>query len=322
MKQLCIFRVVLLFGIMVITSGTYAQVERVVLPGELRHETIVTEPPTLRKGFLRAGLVYSHSFVDKIFDANNNRTGLGGTISGQSRLYQIHAMYGLTNRLELYASIPFVNVSLYQTTEYHMQNSVHVNRWSQHGKGLSDISLGLRYLLLEESASLPSLFVGVTSDLPTGEKNPTNIIDENNFDRPTGSGEYAFDFEMKARKVIYPWSFSIYASHKIRTGGEKIVVPGQQAVSFKDGNYTRITGSGYFHLNDWIVLANDLSYGIRGRDMVDDVPDDNKSWNIDLTPYLFFQIRQMRLAQSVTIPMKGHVAGADPMYILIVQLIL
>ena len=322
MKQSGFCRVVLLLVAGMISSGIYAQVERVVLTGELRQETIVTEPPTLRKGFLRTGLAYSHAFVDKIFDENNERTGLGGAISGQSRQYQVHAMYGMTDRLELYASVPFVNVSLYQTTEYHMQNSIQVNRWSQHGKGLSDISLGIRYLLIEESASAPSLFVGVTSDFPTGEKNPTNIIDENNFDRPTGSGGFAFDFEMKARKVIYPWSFSIYATHKIRTGGEKIVVPGQLPVSFKDGNYSRITGSGYFHLNDWIVLANDLSYGIRGEDMVDEILDDYRSWTLDLTPYIFFQIRQMRLAQSVTIPVKGHVAGADPMYILIVQLIL
>jgi len=68
MKQSGFFRVSLLFIIIIITSGTYAQVERVVLPGELRQETIVTEPPTLRKGFLRAGLAYSHAFIDKIFD--------------------------------------------------------------------------------------------------------------------------------------------------------------------------------------------------------------------------------------------------------------
>ena len=297
------------------------QTERLVIPGELKQQTVVSEPPTLRKGFLRAGLAYSHGFIDKIFDENKKRVGFGSTLCGQSSFFQLHAMYGLTDKLELYASVPYIKESIFQTIEYHWNNDIELIKWSQKGNGPGDASLGFRYLLLTENERRPSVFLGVTTDFPTGEKNPTNIKDEQSFDRPTGSGEYAFTLEMKARKIIYPYSFSLFGTYKLRTGGTKIMEPYGESIPFKDGNYLSLTASGYMHLNDWIVIANDFQYGQRGDDEIDGELTDSNSWNIGTTPYLYFQIKQMRLVQAVNIPLKGYRAGADPLYILIVQYI-
>ncbi len=312
--------IVFLLGIL-LSVEIHCQVERIILPGELKQQTIVSEPPTLRKGFFRAGMVYSHTFIDRIFNEEKKRVGLGTTISGQSSLFMLHGLYGLTNRFELYASIPYINESIYQTVEYHWDNDIEINRWSQKGSGIGDAELGFRYVILTENETRPSVFVGVTATLPTGEKNPTNIKDEQNYDRPTGIGEFAYTFEVKARKIIYPYSLSIFGTYKLKTGGEKIIEPFGEKLPFKDGNYFSLTASAFMHLNDWIVIANDLQYGRRGDDEVNDEIMDTDSWNFITTPYLYFQIKQMRLVQAVNIPLKGYRAGADPLYILIIQYI-
>ena len=283
-------RLLLAICILICPLKLSGQAERLVIPGELKQQTIVTEPITLRRGFVKAGIQYSHSFIDKMFFEDKRKSGLGSTISGQSSSYKLHVMYGLTNRLELIASIPYFNQSLYQTVEYQWENDIEISRWSQKGNGIGDAELGFRYVVLTENETRPSLFVGITTTFPTGEKNPTNIKDERNFDVPVGSGEYAFTLEMKARKVIYPYSFSIYGFYNLKTGGAKIMEPYEESIPFKDGNYLGLTASGYMHLNDWIVLANDFQYGKRGDDEIDGEIVDSNNWYIHTTPYLYFQI--------------------------------
>jgi hypothetical protein len=314
---------IFLTAILVITCSLKisAQTERLVIPGELKQQTIVTEPPTLRKGFLKAGLVYHHSFIDRIFDEDNKLVGLGSTACGQSSFFQIHASYGLTDKLELFTSVPYIKRSIFATIEYHWENDIELIKFSQKGNGLGDAELGFRYLLLTENERRPSVFLGVITSFPTGEKNPTNIKDELNFNLPIGSGEYVFSLEMNARKVLYPYSFSIYGYYRLHAGGEKIIEPYGESISFKDGNSLILIASGYMHLNDWIVIANDFMYGKRGDNEIEGQIEDDNSWSLSTKPYLYFQIKHLRLVQSVNIPLTGYRSAADPSYILIVQYI-
>jgi hypothetical protein len=319
MKKIYI-HLVLTWSILTFSLQLPAQVGRIVLPGEAKHQTIVTEPLTMRKGFLRAGLVYSSNYSDKQFDGNGKRTGFGNMISNHTGFFSIHSYYGLTDKFELYINIPYENTSLYTTVEFHYENNIQVHKWSQHCKGFGDMSAGLSYRLNDQNGSAPSILLGVIANLPTGKKNPSNIIDENNYDRPTGEGDHGFLFQAIARKVVYPYSLGLNASFRVRTGGEKIMTPGEFPVSFRNGNLYSISNSSRLHLNDWIVLANYLDYSIFGKNMVDDVIADENSWILNTAPYLYFQIRQLRLVQGMNVPLLGKNIIASPSYYITVQL--
>lgn len=303
-------------------STGYAQVERNVLPSELKHQTIITQPLTLNKGFLRTGLSYSHFFIDKIFDENMKKTSLSGSYSSHSANLSLMLMYGITDRLEISAGLPYVNESLNQSVVYYIDNTAETVRWSQKGNGLGDVSLGMRYLLGGRNNSGNSMVLGTSISLPTGQKNPEDIKDDLNFSRPTGSGEPVLTFETKVRKVIYPYSLSLYGSYDLHLGGEKIMVPNGDPVKFIGGNSLALIAGTGFHVNDWIVIANDLGFGIRGKELVDGKLSEYIPWKIDYAPYIYFQIKKLRLVQSVNIPIKGYVYGADPMYLVLVQYIL
>jgi hypothetical protein len=57
----------------------YPQTEQVVIPGDLKQQTVITEPVTLRKGYLRAGIEGAFIIVDKVFDEDGNRSYVLGT---------------------------------------------------------------------------------------------------------------------------------------------------------------------------------------------------------------------------------------------------
>jgi hypothetical protein len=299
----------------------YGQTEKYLLPTETKQQTIITEPATLQKGFFRTGIMFTYAFVDKIFDENNEKISPFESVTAQSRSVTAIAQYGLTDRFQINLRAPYISDKLNSSSieEWPGVDSVISYHWQQDAKGLGDIELEVFYQVLTEKQLRPSVTLRTNFRFNTGEKNPTNVRDKNNFDAPPGSGEPRLSVDVHLRKIIYPYSFTFTAEYDYYFGGKKVITAGEEEQSFKTGNNLIFMGSANFHVNEWIALVNDFKYFYGWQDENVGETIIPKKWAFIYHPYLYFQIKRFRLAQSVEIPVKGCAYTADPQYILILQ---
>jgi hypothetical protein len=155
--------------------------------------------------------------------------------------------------------------------------------------------------------------------IPSGEKNPTEIENENNYRLPSGTGEASLDLDLHLRKVIYPYSYSFIVSYKYFFGGSKIFDVGEAEKEFKTGSTINFEGDFNFHVNDWIAIQNAMDFYLYGKDEVDGELEEDSKWLIQYLPKLNFQLKRLRLVQAISVPLKGKNTGADVGYILVAQ---
>ncbi len=323
MKKLFIY---LLFSIGI--ADSYSQFEQMILPADLKQETVITEPATLRKGFFRTSLNLSHSVVDKIFDDSGNKDYLFG-MNGWAKIdmYSLNLSYGMSDRLMLGMDLPYQNDRFFYSNEviFPGYDSSIILYPKSDGKGLSDISFSIDYQLIYRNEGKTSLKTQLIYTLPSGRKNPENVVSLNVFNGPTGNGSSSLDARLLYRQVIYPYSFSGYLSYKYNFRGSKIHAPFEEAVEFRRGNNIYAGGSFNIHLNEWIALMNELSYRSWWNDeyfgptSVDYGIE--RRFTINYQPSLVFQVRRVRFFEVIDIPLKGRNLGADPGYIFGLQYI-
>jgi hypothetical protein len=126
------------------------------------------------------------------------------------------------------------------------------------------------------------------------------------------------------RKINYPFSYTAYIDYKYNLPGEKIMELGGNPVNYEDGDLLTISGSYNFHMNEWLAFTNDVYYFISFQDTEDDdtgneIITKENGWVVQYAPRLSFQIKRLRVNQSIQIPLAGKLSGADPGFILIVQ---
>jgi hypothetical protein len=300
-----------------------AQVQEQLSPSEKKQLTVVTEPLTLYKGFFRAGVATSYSVIDKVFLENGKRQSLSGNIWGSYWSISTYLQYGVTDRLMVEAFVPYLLETLNQSfyAQDPLTGQEFLVKWNAPSKGLSDLDLTVSYQLITERESRPALGLFITTTLPTGEENPTNIDpnNPNSYNRPTGAGAAAINTTFRLRKVSYPFSYTVSAAYKVKFHGTKVMEPGGDPVDFKDGNFLDLAASFYLHLNDWIVFKNIADYFAFAEDEVDGEKTGGTKWLLNYTPGLSFQIKRLRFDQAITIPIAGKLNAADPGYILIAQ---
>jgi len=303
-----------------------AQGEDQFLPTELKQLTAVTEPATLRKGFFKLGLDASYISVKRYYDDQGEKTLFPGAMLGRASYAGIHASYGITDRFQVNSSIPYMldlaqSVALYYDP---LASQYYQGLNEENGSGIGDISVGLYGQVLQEKEHIPSITARATLMIPTGRKEPANIQEDDLnifFDGATGSGEFSLAVDLQFRKIIYPYSFSIYSGFDYGFGGYKSAWPGEEQKSFKSGTVFYAAAGLNFHLNEWICMTNDFYYNVIGKAENDGSLSDVIKWNFNWVPYIHFQIKQLRLAQGFMIPLTGRNVAADPSYILIVQYI-
>ncbi|MEM9391466.1 MAG: transporter [Bacteroidota bacterium] len=298
-----------------------AQVQEELTPLELKQTTIVTQPATLKKGFLRSGFALSFSALDKFFDDDAKKRLFPDNIWAKSLSYQFAFQYGISDRLQASMSIPFRNEFVSQSLllEVPLTGTSTISSWEIKGNGLSDIELGLIYQLVPENILRRAVLVSAFLTLPTGEKNPTNIVDEQNYTLPTGSGEGALNLDVTLRKVQYPFSYEGSLGYNIKFGGTKVIDVGEEPTDFKSGNLLTLRGAYNFHLNEWLVFQNDVFYFSFGDNEVDGQTEDVARWALQYVPRLSFQIKRFRINQAVSFVVKGRNSSADPGYTMVVQ---
>jgi len=306
----------------VLAGPLYGQNEDMFIPSEQKQLTAVTEPATLMQGFLRVGFDWQYTGFRRIFDENGDRVFVPGSSVARSSSAEMVLQYGVTDRIQVNLVIPYMMDKLQSTILlddplFRARDQVD---YQENGFGFGDISSGVYVQLFEETENRPSLTMRTTATVPTGRKNASGFsADSLSYDSPTGSGETSVAVDLQLRKIIYPYSFSFYAGSEIGFGGEKVLIPGEPESSFRSGNLYYAAGGFNFHLNDWICMTNDLYYTYIGPESVAGIRGEQTKWQLNLVPYLHFQVQQLRLVQGMFIPLKGKLISGDPSYIFIVQ---
>lgn len=315
-----VLRSIILTCFVGVSLNIYAQSEQEVLPTERKELTVITEPYTLYKGFFRGGIAMQYSALYKIFDENLDRVPISNA-SGRTWFAQLVLQYGITDRVQINVDLPYRRQDLFLSYvgELPGANVFEQQKLEGRGAGLGDISLGAAYQLLTETATRPSIKFTGTVFIPSGQKDPEDSGEPNIIDIPVGAGHYAVDLSLSMRKINYPFSYTAYLDYKINLKGEKIMDLGGPVQGFKDGNLLTISGSYNFHMNEWLALTNDVYYFLSFADEEEGTQTSDASWVVEYAPRLSFQIKRLRVNQSVQIPVIGKMTGADPGFILIVQ---
>ncbi len=319
-----IIKLLLLSSVFVTAIPVQAQTEKQLVPADLKQQTVVTEPVTLRKGYFRAGAIFNYRVADKFFNDGKDKEYYLTSSWGTKSAYNLTVQYGFSDRLEaellteyMYSKQKSQSVEVVPGT-----NTTTTVTSKQQGLGIGDTHLDIKYQLIPESKYRVSLTGIINSTFPTGEKNPTNIRSANQYDLPVGDGTYSLAGELYARMISYPYSFTAYTLYEYNFKGSKLLTASDlRETDYKLGN--RIEGglSANVHLNEWIVFANQFSYYHEGEGWVGNTYRAivKPSWAAVYVPNLVFQVKRFRMAESVSVPLFGRNVPADPLYIITVQ---
>jgi hypothetical protein len=312
-------KIFLILVLIFLACVAYSQEEDQLLVSEIKQSTVVTQPATLNKGFLLIGSIFTYTVVDKIFLANGKKDYSTENSWAKYSTEYLHFQYGLTNRIELAFAIPYkiTSISYSRITKFPVYfDSTSTTKFKLKGNGIGDIDLEIYYQLIKGSKTKPSLVGQLSATFPTGEKNPTNIKENMIYDLPTGSGETTLALKLIYRKINYPYSYSFYGTFKYSFGGDKMMLPYENSISFKTGNYYNLGGNFNFLLNDWIAVQNDLSlvYQQANKYNGQTAYFGITQYGIFYNPNISFQFKKFRLVQGVFIPLFGKSFPADPQY--------
>jgi hypothetical protein len=301
------------------------QTEKLIVPSDMKQQTVITEPVTLYKGYLRAGVVIDYRVADRFFNTEGNKEYYSTSSWGSQSAYGITLQYGISDRVEVDLFTEYMNtLKQTQATDiFTKTNTSETTSAKQKGIGLGDSHLEIRYQVIHEKESRFSVTGGLMLTIPTGQKNPHNITSENQYDLPVGDGTYALGLSISARKVVYPYSFSGYISYTHNFYGAKITdVKTQVENKFRIGNLFEAGLICNLHLNEWIVFGNEINYYHEGEGIIKPSTVIPSSWTISYVPRLVFQVHRFRFSESVSIPLKGmNNVPADPLYIMTMQCI-
>lgn len=303
---------------------TMAQFEKIIQPSDLKQQTIINEPVTLRKGFLRTGIEISYTIKDKYFNGEGSREYRPTSIWGVFYNYNVSFQYGLSDRFEIDLCVPLVNSRNEGTTQkiQPVLNTDVAEPTSQKSKGLGDCSLDIYYQIIPEREKRFSLTLSGDFSFPTGKKDITDVKDLYNYNLPTGEGNFRTGSGLYARKIVYPYSFSAGIEYYYNFKGTKLINPEDvRQTKFKSGNLILANGSFNLHLNEWIAMANEIQFlcQAKGKEEYMILRITDPHWDIDYMPRLVFQIRRFRVSQFVMIPILGKNMDADPKYSMSVQ---
>lgn len=324
--MLYIIRPALILQGLLFPSLCHSQIEKQLTPAEIKQQTIVTEPVTLKKGFFRAGTIMNYRIADKYFTDKGEKEYYESNIWGSKSSYNLTFQYGISDRLEVEFATEYMNSRQEsQTSEYVAAlNTTRTLELKQKGTGIGDSYFKLRYQVISENNHSISLTGNINVGIPTGEKNPTEIRSAEKYDLPVGSGNFTVATGLCARTILYPYSFTGSVNYVYNfSGKKKFNVADMVEKEFRPGNMIETSLGINLHLNEWIVFSNEINYQYKGKGTINDhytslLP---LSWSASYRPGLVFQVKKFRLGESVTIPVKGRNVAADPLYIVMIQYI-
>jgi hypothetical protein len=319
-------KIYIIYLLLTLTAAGYGQTEKLLVPSDLKQQTIVTEPVTLRKGYFRTGLLLNYRVADRYFNDSGGKEYYRTSSWGSKSSCGITLQYGISDRFQIDLLSEYMNsLQELSNTEISAATNKSVTTVSrQKGIGLGDSHILLKYQIIPEKERKFSFTGRAQATLPTGKKNPQNIRSENQYDLPTGDGTYALGLNLSVRKIVYPYSFSGYLAYTYNFNGKKVFnTIDQTERKFRFGNLFESGLNGNLHLNEWIVFGNEINFYHEGQGEIENKqsPLMPLSWALSYEPGLVFQVYRFRLGESVRIPVRGKNVPADPLYMLFAQYI-
>lgn len=294
------------------------QNQQELTPLEKKQLTPLMEPATLYKGFFRPVISSAYTRLDKIIDDDGNRF-YAGNAAGYTFTTSLSLLYGISDRLTVSLDIPYYFYSFSGNTRVEsilLEQFVN-NEYDRAGGGLSDISLGFYYRFIDETASIPSFRLFVNTTFPTGQKNPTEAKNNDEFKEPTGDGQFEIYNELQIRKITFPFTYEFFAFYQFESGGEKIPAfdpTDDDELPFEGGNSWGVALKGGTHLNDWLTVSTAIQYVRRKAPTF--VEDDIEviSKELQVIPAILFQLKRFRLSQNMVFGIWGRNTGLNPSY--------
>ncbi len=327
--------------LVVLGIRAHAQVQEQLTPAEQKAQTIVTQPITIQKGFLRitGGVryeVFSQTYdgngarvdnVEKGFFAAKNTTSLAYT-------YDLSATFGITDRLQATAGIPYLITRKYSSFRVTQEdfndttNEIAATAGAQRklfNSGIGDLRVDLQYQVIREQGTRPGVVLGIGAQFPTGRDHPVRVVDEYDYIPAVGSGETFILPTLLMRRINYPFSYSLLVDYRHSFGGRKKLPPYPLYLLIDPGFITReylvkspgrlgVEATLNFHVNEWIAFGNIVTYtasGAREVSLDSHRIEFLETWGVDYLPSIVFQIRRYRVNQMLRVPLMGKNWPAD-----------
>lgn len=307
--------------------------QQMINPNDHKHQTIVVEPLTLPKGFFRTGLSYLNGKSNVNFNDSWKREANTGSQAFTTQVLNFTQQYGVSDKLQVSLRVPFsfqkMQASIYGNDLTSDWDSTYYYEFE--GNGIDDITIELGYQIVGLNHKHPSvtLFTGMT--FPTGRKNPKNTTDPLSIKMPIGSGCFASHVDLKMKKVLYPFAFTLSSGIEYRFKSSRQIALSdfnwtEQEVGFQEGVNSYNSFDLTMLLNDWISISNTLWFFYHSPVMYDKNPyfsdSSDPSISFIYCPSVYFQIRKIRFVQSVMFRFAGRNIPADPSYMVLLQYIL
>jgi hypothetical protein len=149
-------KVIPLFLFLLTPLTLRGQFEKILNPADLKQQTVITEPLSLNKGFLRVGLFYSYSCLDKYFDTSGEKNYFPESTWGSASGSSFWVQYGITDRIMVETGISYSS----DLKNYHSKlfapglDTMVIRNSSVRGKGLGDITLSGTYQIIPSKSVL------------------------------------------------------------------------------------------------------------------------------------------------------------------------
>jgi hypothetical protein len=194
---------------------------------------------------------FGYSFVNSVFNSNWKRESAGGNF--ESFFMDWKLTYGPIENMEVFVVIPYAHNWAGKVTEPGPNGETSAN-----SGGLADINLTLKYRLVEETETLPTVTALFATDFATGKFKNLNPIALNT--DVLGGGAYVFTTGFNVSKYIAPFIFYGNLWYSMPT-------------SYTDDGGTKYPGdfltvnlaAEYLLTKKWIALLELTSYWGGGR---------------------------------------------------------
>jgi hypothetical protein len=307
------------------TISLFAQTERQILPTDMKQMTVVTEPTTLPKGFLRAGESVGYNrFSYTWYDENWKKEEFFKVKNDWflNIITQTQLEYGLTDRLQVNASLVYLfkqsqigalEHGSYTDTVYDISN-IHK------GHGMNSIHTGVSFQIIPQKEDRKSSLTGTVDVLiPVGHKNLHHIKGFWDYDLPTSDGYFATQLDLAYKKIFYPFSWTVEAAYTYNFSCKKADNSFQEYTN-RAGNVLEVRSGLNFHLNEWIALTNKLTFRSAAQTTetydTGEIKTYMKNDILHYTGYLVFHVKRCRISEGVQATVTAKSRRADNLFYL------
>ena len=307
-----------------ISLNTYSQ-EVSYIVSQIKQQSLFEEPINLNKGFIRLSVSNSFSWGNNIMYNNEWKKYYINNGVANLNTSVLTAFYGITDNLmiSIAAAYKINKSSLSIPTDLFINNTQDIitNKHSSYGFG--DFSLGVGYSFYHNKTTKTYMGLMLMLRGPIGETLIT--YDEKSMETkpPLSTPYYGLAPGVYFRKSSYPFlvDFTLFYSYNFKS--ETNFIFNLDKTSFKPGNLLSTTLTTKYALNDFLSIGVDLNYFNFEKNKYDELKFAELAYNssgISTAPNLVFQIKNVRIQQSIEYSIAGRNWNPSPFLLLEVSL--